>query len=100
MKKYLKKLRNVVLEKNIDDQLERSCEKLRCITYKVNKERNILQMPKRRKANWICHILRRNCILKRVIERKIEGRIEVKGRGGRRPKQHRMTLRKREITVN
>jgi hypothetical protein len=33
------------------------------------------------------HILRRNCLLKRVIERKIEGRIEVTGRRGRRRKQ-------------
>jgi len=32
------------------------------------------------KANWIGHILRRNCFLKRVIEGKIEGRIAVMGR--------------------
>ena len=32
---------------------------------------------KRRKANWIGHMLRRNCLLKDVIERKIEGRIGV-----------------------
>jgi hypothetical protein len=31
--------------------------------------------------------LRRNCLLKHVIEGKIEGRIEVIGRGGRRRKQ-------------
>jgi len=31
--------------------------------------------------------LRRNCLLKHVIEGKIEGRIEVKGRRGRRYKQ-------------
>jgi hypothetical protein len=35
---------------------------------------------KRRKANWIDHKLRRNCLLKHVIE----GKIEVKGRQGRR----------------
>ena len=28
---------------------------------------------KRRKANWISHILRRNCLLNRVIEGNIEG---------------------------
>jgi hypothetical protein len=28
---------------------------------------------KRRKANWIGHILRRHCLLKHVIERKREG---------------------------
>jgi hypothetical protein len=37
-----------------------------------------------RKANWIGHILRRNCLLKHVIEGKIEGTIEVTGRRGRR----------------
>ena len=34
---------------------------------------NIIQTVKRRKANWIGHILRRNCLLKHVIEGKIEG---------------------------
>jgi hypothetical protein len=40
------------------------------------KERNILHTIKRRKSNWIGHILRRNCLLKHVIEGKLEGRIE------------------------
>jgi hypothetical protein len=31
---------------------------------RVKKERNILHEIKRRKANWIGHILRRNCLLK------------------------------------
>ena len=35
----------------------------------------------------IGHILRRNCLLKHVIEGKIAGRIEVKGRRGRRREQ-------------
>jgi hypothetical protein len=51
------------------------------------KERNILQTVRRRKANWIGQILRRNCLLKRVIEEKIERRIEAKRRRGRRRKQ-------------
>ena len=33
--------------------------------------------------NWIGHILRRNCILKQVIEGKINGEMEVTRRGGR-----------------
>jgi hypothetical protein len=37
--------------------------------------------------NWIGHILRRNCILKEVIEGKREGRIKVTRRRGRRRKQ-------------
>ena len=38
----------------------------------------------KRKANWIGHILRRNCLLQRVIEGKIKEGIEVTGRRGRR----------------
>jgi hypothetical protein len=47
-------------------------------------ERNILHIMKRRKANKIDHFLRKNCLL---IKHVIEGRIEVTGRRGRRPKQ-------------
>ena len=36
------------------------------------------------KANWIGHILCRNCLLQRVIEENIQGGIEVTGRQGRR----------------
>jgi hypothetical protein len=50
---------------------------------RVKEERNILPTIKIRKANWIGIILRRNCLLKHVIEGKIEGRIEVTGRRGR-----------------
>jgi hypothetical protein len=34
----------------------------------VKEESNVLQTVKRRKANWIGRILRRNCLLKHVIE--------------------------------
>jgi hypothetical protein len=34
---------------------------------------NIVYKIKHRKANWIGHILRRNCLLKYVIEGKIQG---------------------------
>ena len=37
-----------------------------------------------RKANWIGHILHRNCLLQKVIEGKVKGGIEVTGRRGRR----------------
>ena len=46
--------------------------------------RNILHEISKQKANWIGHILRTNCLLQRVIERKIIEEIEVAGRGGRR----------------
>jgi hypothetical protein len=47
--------------------------------------RNILLHEiSKRKTNWIGHILRRNCLLQRVIEGNIKGGIEVTGRRGRR----------------
>ena len=54
---------------------------------RVHEVRNILQTIKIRKAKWIGHILRRNCPLKQVIEGKIEERIDVTERRGRRRKQ-------------
>jgi len=45
----------------------------------VKEQRNILPEIRKRKANWIGHILRRNCLLKQVIEGKIKGGIEVTG---------------------
>jgi len=48
---------------------------------------NTLHEIRKRKANLIGHILRRNCLLKEVIERKIEGEIEVTRRRGRRRKK-------------
>jgi hypothetical protein len=56
-------------------------------------------IPRKRKANWIGHILRRNCLLQRVTERKIQGRTEVTGRQGRRRRKLLMTLRKGEDTL-
>jgi hypothetical protein len=50
----------------------------------LKEQRNILHEISKRKANWIGHILRRNCLLQRVIEGKIKGSIEVAGRRGRR----------------
>ena len=47
-------------------------------------DRNILQAIKRREANWIGHILRRNCLLQRVIEEKTKRGIEVTERRGRK----------------
>jgi len=42
---------------------------------------------KRRNANWVGHILRRNCLLDQVIAGNIEGRVEMTRRRGRRRKQ-------------
>jgi hypothetical protein len=47
----------------------------------------ILHEIRKRKANWIGHILRRNCLLQQVIEGKIKGQIEVTRRRGRMRKK-------------
>jgi hypothetical protein len=52
----------------------------------VKEEENIVHTVKRIKANWIGHILRRNCLLKHVFEEEMVGRIYVKGRRRRRRK--------------
>ena len=54
------------------------------VLLRVKEQRNILREIRKRKANWIGHILRRNCLLQRIIEGKIKGGIEVTGRRGRR----------------
>ena len=57
------------------------------VLLRVNEQRNILHEIRKRKANWIGHILRRNCLLQQIIEGKIKGRIEVRRRRGRRRKK-------------
>ena len=64
---------------------------------RVKEQRDILHEIHKRKANWIGHILRRNCLLQRVIEGKIKGGIEVTGRQGRRRKKLLDDLRKEMI---
>jgi hypothetical protein len=57
------------------------------VLHRVKGERNMLRTVNRRKANWIGHVLRRNCLLKQVIGGKLEGRIKVTERRRRRCKQ-------------
>jgi hypothetical protein len=54
------------------------------VSLRVKEQRNILHEVSKRKANWVGHILCRNCLLQRVIEGKIKEGIEVIGRRGRR----------------
>ena len=54
------------------------------VLLRVKEQRNILHKIRKRKANWIGDILRRNGLLQRVIEGKIKGGIEVTGRRGRK----------------
>ena len=54
------------------------------VLIRVKEQRNIQHEIIKRQANSIDHILRRNCLLKRVIEGKIKELIVVTGRRGRR----------------
>jgi len=65
------------------------------VLLRVKEQRNILHEITKRKANWIGHILCRNCLLQRVIEGKIKGGIEVTGRQGRRRRKLLDDLRER-----
>jgi hypothetical protein len=52
------------------------------------KEQRITQHEiRKRKAKWIGHILRRNCLLEQFTEGKIQGRTEVTRRQGRRSRK-------------
>lgn len=57
------------------------------VCHSVKVDRNVLHKIKRRRTNWISHNLGKNCLLKRVIGGKMEGRIKVAERGERRRKQ-------------
>jgi hypothetical protein len=46
------------------------------VLHTVKEERNILHTIKRRTVNCSGHILRRNCLLKHVIEGKVEERSD------------------------
>jgi hypothetical protein len=65
------------------------------VLLRVKGQRSILHEISKRKANWIGHILRRNCLLQWVIEGKIKGGIEVTEDVG----SYWMTLRKGEDTL-
>ena len=54
------------------------------VLLRVKEQRNILHEIRKWKANWIGHILRRNCLRQHVIEGKIKGGIEVTGGQRRR----------------
>jgi hypothetical protein len=43
------------------------------VLLRIKEQRNILHEVSKRKANWIGHILRRNCFLQQVIKGKIKG---------------------------
>jgi hypothetical protein len=54
------------------------------VLLRIKEQRNVLNEKSKRKAKSIGHILRRNCLLQWLIEGKIKGGIEVRGKRGRR----------------
>ena len=70
------------------------------VLLRVNEQRNILHEIRKRKANWIGHILRRNCLLQQVIEGKIKGQIKWQEDEEEGVRSYWMTLRTGEDTVN
>jgi hypothetical protein len=57
------------------------------VLLRVKEQRNILHEIRKRNANWIGYILRRNCLLQGVTEGKIQGGIKVTARQGRRSRK-------------
>jgi hypothetical protein len=48
------------------------CER-KDVLRRVKKDRNMLRTVNGREGNWIGHMLNRSCLIKQVIEGKIEG---------------------------
>ena len=68
------------------------------VLLRVKEQRNSIHEIRKRKANWIGHILRRDCLLQRIIEGKIKGGIEVTGSRGRKRRKLLDDLKKGEDT--
>jgi len=69
------------------------------VLLRVNEQRNILHEIRKRKANWIGHILRGNCLLKQVIEGKIKGEMKWQEDEEEDVGSYWMTLRTGEDTL-
>jgi len=66
------------------------------VLFRVKGQRGIPHEISKRKAKRIGHILRRNCLLQRVIEGKIKWGIEVTGRRGSRVRKLLDDIRERK----
>jgi hypothetical protein len=73
---------NVVPKKDWNDHV-RNEKSIR----KVKEARNTLQTTKKREANWIGHFLRTHCLVRHIVEEKVEGKAEVRGTLRRRRKK-------------
>ena len=85
MSEIRRNFRNLVQEKE-GDKLVRSWGKIKVLR-RIKEEMEHPSYNETKKGTWIGHILRRNCVLKCVIEGKIEWKAEATRRRGRRRKQ-------------
>ena len=78
-----------MLENDGGDKFDQSCKRFRCFTQSqaVKKYPTYKKKKEIKKATWIVHILRRNCLVRHITEGKIEGELEVTVRRGRKRKQ-------------
>jgi len=67
----------LAIENNLCVKLDSYQESSEEVLHRDEEERNVVQTT-RRKSNWLDHILHRNCLLKHVIEGKVEGKFEMK----------------------
>jgi hypothetical protein len=67
------------------------------VLLRVKEQRKILHEIRKRKANRIGHNLRRNCLLQRVTEGKIQGGLEATGRQGRSRRKLLDDLKERRV---
>jgi hypothetical protein len=65
------------------------------VLLRVKEQRNIRHEINKQKASWIGHILHRNCLLKQVIEGKINGGLEVTKKKKKRCKKLLYDLKER-----
>jgi hypothetical protein len=66
------KFLSMVLEKDEEDPLDRSCEERSITQSQGGNEYNL----KRRRVNWIGHILRGKCLSKHIVQGKMERKVK------------------------
>jgi len=77
-KTYIHNVKNLYLLLFIFNTVYQLHEKNDKILHTVHGDRNILHAINRWKAKWIGHILRRNCLLKQVVEGYSDGKTRKK----------------------
>jgi hypothetical protein len=77
-----------MFEKDGEDQSDRKKGKCRSVRfYKLKEERKSLNTIKIRRDNWIGDILRRNCLLKHLIEGRVGNIEEMRAKRQRREEE-------------